>query len=106
MGGREQPRCKMGWKNWPYWLKGGVIGGGIYIIWYIIQIGYTTLTANIRNPWINLPIYYTSFPVTSLNNYFMSLGFYYLMPFLLLIYYFLLGAIIGFIIDRIKGRKK
>ena len=28
----------MNWKHWPYWLKGGVIGGGLSVLFVILYI--------------------------------------------------------------------
>jgi len=31
----------MGWKNWPYWLKGGIIGTAAYLIYFTITFPFS-----------------------------------------------------------------
>ncbi|MBS3085684.1 hypothetical protein J4225_03285 [Candidatus Pacearchaeota archaeon] len=79
----------MGWKDWPYWLKGGVIFEilliiGLFLIAFIKGEGLAILFLLIffggENPW----------------EMFTFLGF--------LILYFILGAIIGWIYGKIRNR--
>lgn len=92
----------MGWKNWPGWVKGGVIIDIIYIILFLIFI---------RGEPLNLIILeFPAFPILMLLPFIgvelsggSGLAFLFL---ILLIYYFILGAIIGYIIGRIKQKRK
>ena len=79
----------MGWKDWPYWLKGGEIFEilliiGLFLIAFIKGEGLAILFLLIffggENPW----------------EMFTFLGF--------LILYFILGAIIGWIYGKIRNR--
>jgi len=89
-------------KDWPYWLKGGVIGVSIYIIFIILILTiYKPLFDSCRHmgcnsDWIIILI---GFPIILIpfQYYFMS-G----VSILVFFQYFLLGALLGYIYGRIK----
>jgi hypothetical protein len=94
----------MGWKEWPYWLKGGIILGGISLLYSIlfnvvIQLGFTLPLFFFMEWPIRLAslIFGWGDLVMGWRGYFASLIF---MPVL----YFILGAIIGLIIGKIKAK--
>ncbi|HRZ85223.1 MAG TPA: hypothetical protein P5277_00405 [Candidatus Paceibacterota bacterium] len=106
----------MGWKNWPYWLKGGIIGG---IAWLLLIILFflnqsiihlngghdpNTITSVISNI-----ILYVSFPIMLYMKYLdtakvilsiliISLG--------TLVCFVLWGMLIGWIISKFKKNGK
>jgi len=102
----------MGWKNWPYWLKGGLIGVGIGIILAVIGI-----IAVIERPLAGEFLYFVqligifglgSFLQTDcvgeacFGNVFIALI---LMPIGYLIKGLLVGAITGWVVGKIKAKK-
>jgi hypothetical protein len=86
----------MFFKNWPYWLKGGVITIILEAIWGCLQ--FLTLGAK-----RGLRIYFSdmngNFHVEYVYTYVFAV-------FLFTIALFFVGAIIGWIYGKIKGRKK
>lgn len=97
----------MNWKHWPYWLRGGVIGGGVTAVsivpLYLCDLfvaGYGSLgcglTFLVLSPmfplfWLNARFgpFSVSIPV------FMMLG---------VIIWFVIGALIGLTIQRVTSR--
>ena len=78
----------MGWKNWPYWLRGGLIGIIVGII--LLSIGERT----------SLPIEGNIFSSASYADG----PFLYIVIFALIIF-FIIGAIIGLIVGKIKSKR-
>lgn len=103
----------MGWKNWPYWLKGGLIGDLIVIIGGLL----TLLLSNIFPPfgllWLPfliilvLPVFFlcAGDPHFDLCSVGYLTGFWYLFVLLVLVECFIIGAIIGLIVGKIKSKK-
>ena len=103
----------MGWKNWSYWLKGGVIGASfplcIYLILSVIDatgLGYEgrllffvgfALVIFLQSPLILVP---------KINSILSSEIAYYAVLITLIIVWAIIGAIIGFVYGKIKQRKK
>ena len=102
----------MGWKNWPYWLKGGILfslinallSTLIYLILLILKNNFDT---------IRFAAEYSFFLVISLLFinpawYFSGPRSYFDIIFGLVVgaaLYFIIGAIIGWIYGKIKSRK-
>ncbi|MBM3256921.1 MAG: hypothetical protein FJY98_01155 [Candidatus Liptonbacteria bacterium] len=97
----------MTWKKWPYWLRGGVIGGVIALISSILThicefqgIGLDCVLVGF--PWLVLtPIFLWQLP-------FFNFALITLYPLTILIgigIYFFLGSFVGNIIGYIKKRK-
>ena len=85
------------------WLKGGLIGGGIYVLIYIILLifGSTLFAGDTSLLFIMLPCIWV---ISCSGEGCMAcvvLG-----PFINLILSFALGSIIGYIIQKIKSRKQ
>lgn len=85
----------MGWRNWSYWLRGGIITIVLYIIFYILFI-------LIREEGV--------FPPTLAGNliYVINISFYLVLligTILDLLLVFLIGAFIGLIYGKFKQRK-
>ena len=110
----------MSWKGWPYWIKGSVIGGAFYILVTIILSLFTFLFGNLFTPGLGgfsafrlILIFYISTPgailIGSVFNYnildtgeaglILSVG-------LTLLLSSLIGAIIGLIYSKFKGRTR
>ncbi len=100
----------MGWKNWPYWIRGGLLGAIITIIGYIfiimVGIGFPILFY-IPDIIIALPYRFIakSFVYNILGS---NLGSYVLLfSYIIAIFpNFIIGAIIGLIIGKIKSKKQ
>ena len=102
----------MSWKNWPSWLKGGLISGGaITLIAFFMDLFYRN-TLN----WYHIsfipswPVLYIS-GLTGLNKIFIPNSFYYALFILglyalLFISWFIIGIIIGYIYGKIKSKKQ
>ncbi|MBI2631989.1 hypothetical protein HYW75_03225 [Candidatus Pacearchaeota archaeon] len=91
----------MGWKNWPYWLKGGVIG--IIFIYLILLLGIF----NILNE--NSFLYILLLPALVVFFYFpytFNLGGYEWQFITYSIYGLIIGALIGWIYGKIKKKKE
>lgn len=99
----------MHWRNWPYWLRGGVIGGAITAVSIVplylcdlLVAGYGSLGCGLAFlalspmfPLFWLSEYFGPFPVTISVPVFMTLG---------VIIWFAIGALIGLAIKRLKSR--
>ncbi len=114
----------MGWKTWPYWLKGGIIAVLIYLLISIIsliefQINYGKSDMGTLGYWIIMLFGIFLFMFYEKLFLFINYLFYQepypnktellpLIVFILLnaIIYFLIGSIIGFLINKIKSKKK
>ena len=108
----------MGWKNWPYWVRGGGIAV-LYVILYFLVQNITQLNKVILIVFFPLLIIYflifavvitysggvlidsTQVDLQQVN----TLGAI-ILNVLLFIVFFILGALIGFIIGKIKSRKQ
>jgi len=81
----------MFWKNWPSWLKGGLIGLIIYIIYFLVVI-FTIYTRGeqwklgMAMGWLG-SMFVTGFIITILQ-------------------FFLIGALIGWVYGKIKSKKQ
>ena len=73
----------MSWKNWPGWLRGGVIGGIVGLILSIITFSYTGIDIQKDN---------------LLSLFIQNLLIY-------LVITFIIGAIIGWIVGKFKKQK-
>ena len=83
----------MNWKNWPYWLKGGIIGIIFAIIIILITFAYYEVSSNLGSFFgIN------EYLVENISNYGLGLILYMSLN---LIEYFVIGALIGYIYGRI-----
>ncbi len=109
----------MGWKDWPYWVKGGIIAIIVHIIllpllllsiWTSYStpptdagaIGAAILFGASIGPFISPFI----FGILPMPIPFSSVVGYYLIGFIFpIIIYFILGAIIGLVYGKIKSRK-
>ena len=75
----------MGWKNWPSWLKGGIIIG---IIGFVITLFFGASVI----PSILIPDFSNGVPAFSM----------YYLWIISFLFYFIIGAIIGWLIEKFK----
>jgi len=88
----------MGWKNWPYWLRGGFIGFLIGLILVLIMFGITPEFNN----YIIYPMYILC--QGGLECTFSLFGFV-LSVIINLILFFIIGSLIGLVFGKIRSRK-
>ena len=109
----------MGWKNWPSWLKGGIIAGIIFIIVLVLSLFIPSLGCNTSKPLPEGEMYenctptqlseilllpsYIPLNILEIHNDYLALSFAFIFS---LIIYFLIGTIIGWIFGKIKLKKK
>lgn len=100
----------MGWKDWPYWLKGGVIGILIFISGFVITLILGTPLLFIY-PLLSLlgisGILSGPIPITNIGPNENSLGnnFIPIMALFSILLYLMIGALIGYIYGKIKNAK-
>lgn len=97
----------MGWKNLPSWVKGGLVLSSIFIL---LVIFFTIVDPD---SWTFLALPVILFIYFVAEDFLKDLGirftetyWFFITLFLSLFFYFILGAIIGFIIGKIKNRNK
>lgn len=92
----------MGWTNYSYARKGGIIGlifGGINLLsYFLVPFGS-------RNPFFYLPnsILYKLNYLYIVDSY---AGIYLMILLFTLLFYFLIGALIGWLYGKLKNRKR
>ena len=116
----------MGWKNWPSWLKGSLILSGLYLILFIIlSLVISPLIKGIYGGIIgyaNYILLYIVFPVINIvgmtiihyigitifpNSLGLLYNFYIVLNVIInLALYFVIGALIGWYIGKIRQKKK
>ncbi|KKU78193.1 MAG: hypothetical protein UY03_C0002G0019 [Parcubacteria group bacterium GW2011_GWA2_47_64] len=99
----------MNWKNWPYWLRGGVIGGGVTLVF--IALFYTCVWTTTPGGFICLPLLFVS-PILPFAILFDELNptLQYQLPFILvpivsIVSWFIASSFIGFLVGHIKSKK-
>jgi len=101
----------MGWKKWPYWLKGGIISVGIAILSTLVLIPFGTPESGWFS-YYSIPMFIGAMPlvvllalISGMNDYAISNAF----PGAFLLYaaitYFLVGALVGLIYGKIKSKR-
>jgi len=90
----------MGWKDWPYWLKGGVIGLIAGIIDIIAALAFQAPTCEIgatcpQQHIIGKIALLLIYPLQILGKSIPTV-------ITILIYFFIIGAIIGLIVGKVK----
>ena len=112
----------MGWKNWPYWVRGGLIGGLIAVVLDLIILSSGILFLNDLNAnnlsgyqrfvlyFIIIPMGLISFPLLMILVPLFGYGEaitagYFFLPFVSIVSFFIIGAIIGLVYGKIKKRK-
>ena len=106
----------MGWKEWPYWLKGGILGVMSSIIIVPVSLWLTMLfafTHEIQHNFLAkslsgilfcavLPLFLSAVirNAFGLSNFWVFL----LAIPIFSVYYFLIGALIGLIVSKIKSK--
>ncbi len=110
----------MGWKNWPAWVKGGVIGFfSVFLLILIIRFFLNSVSALGDSPGplylllgkVYFIIYFIpgtlllKIPFMGLLGYFNFFG-ELLTIFICSLFYFLIGALIGWIVGKIKSKNQ
>ena len=105
----------MNWKKWPYWLRGGVIGGGITLVFVIsfyscglIATGYSAFAC------FAFVLVGPTYPAVKLLDVIGSIfnfkldGIFAEMygPVLSILVWFIIGSLIGVLVDYIKLENK
>jgi hypothetical protein len=94
------------WKQWPYWLRGGVIGGGVALILGLLSSFCIYITTP---PFAseNLGLQCVPFSVPFFIFWFVSLDFVldtsYSLLFLTVLIWFALGAVFGAVFNYLKN---
>ena len=99
----------MGWKNWPSWLKGGMVLSIIYLILFLISFllelmmqpdGFLPLWfllfPSLLLPFIRDCLFFNPNPSPNCNTTFISI----ILVILNIVFYFLIGTLVG----KIKSR--
>jgi len=96
----------MSWKNWPGWLKGGLVGIFMPYVFYILAFAISPNDAA-SNYFSWILIFLAFWPIALIEiliqKQLSGLPFYFLFSTL---FYFLVGAIIGIIIRKLKSKNK
>ena len=95
----------MGWKNLSYWLKGGIIGIIVLIILLIIGFILDLTIQSSFFPYTLMMIFIPLIPFVLIIEAF-GIGFEDVIFFITLPAYFIIGAVIGWIVGKIKSKKK
>ncbi len=97
----------MGWKDWPYWLKGGIIAIGIYAILTLILLPFGETGGHPSVAAWQIPSFLPAFLFGALLFSFTKnttiLNFF--IPIEIFIFYFGSGALIGWVAGKIKSKK-
>ena len=105
----------MGWKSWPYWLRGGLIGVIITVITgFLISMTSAYPLVGILYYLFTIPDLVIALPYRSIARFFvydvfgLNIGFYVLIGSYIIgiIPNFIIGAIIGLIMGKIKNKKQ
>ena len=98
----------MGWREWPAWLKGGVIGLILLILAFIVSVSCVSLVVGPNQLSCVIP----ALPILIGGILAELLGFqnklvvYFIMDSVDLILYFSIGAFIGWIVGKLKNRNQ
>ena len=100
----------MSWKNWPYWLKGGVIGVILIIVFFIIIVSISNTSKGCTS-WENSPYYCisiigASFLIAVVTGSRNMMFLYISTGITNIIIVFIVGSLIGLIYGKIKNRKE
>ncbi len=95
------------WKQWPYWLKGGLVGGGIATLFALL---FDLCTSGVMGDIGYGCVYFLAFqffPLTWFSNFMGSLwNLYYPSLWEGIVVWFIIGSLIGLLVDILKKRKK
>ena len=98
------------WRKWPYWLKGGVIGGGVTLAFVLIYYGCNAVLA--EGFLCLIPLFFS--PLYPIANFIDSYPLLRETPILFLssltilglLLWFTIGSIIGLLVGYLKSNKK
>ncbi|MEI6731865.1 MAG: hypothetical protein WCK90_04245 [archaeon] len=97
-----------GWKKWPSWVKSGIIGSVVLDILFLLGVGLA-LGGNTHGTIYNLfvkALTLITYPISLVVDFlpFINVSFFRSMV-LSTMWYFIVGAIIGWIIGKIRSKK-
>ncbi|MDO8590679.1 MAG: hypothetical protein Q7R65_01735 [bacterium] len=97
----------MNWKHWPYWLKGGVIGGGITIISIIIVYSCGLFDSDYfcLVPLFFSPMYLVVALLDNLESFFNITISFEIWMLISVVIWFAIGSFIGSLVGFIKSKK-
>lgn len=100
------------WKNWPYWLRGGVIGGGVTLLYVLLvySCDYTTSGYSSLDCGLTFLVFGPIYPIFLLGVFFVGTldipsPFETLMM-ISVVAWLIIGALIGLLVGYLKSRKK
>ena len=105
----------MGWKQWPYWMRGGIIGVVTSVIIGLTLRLIDLYVVNYLNPWVAITfidgVIVGSFIGFVIGNYKGGVSFDNIPEIIMygigsIILWFLLGTLIGLIIGKLKSKNK
>jgi hypothetical protein len=89
----------MHWHKWPYWLRGGVIGGGIAL--FLTILGFSCEAYfDFKYPG-GLPVLCLPFEIVWVPTFILPGGY-----IASVLFWFLVGSFVGVIVEKIKSKKK
>ena len=102
----------MGWKNLPMWLKGGIIGG-TFSLFFIILLSYLLIVDKSQSGQgtilLTFPVFFVAVIVAGFVGLFLktesNLLFWMIGMIGAFLFYFSVGALIGFIIGKSNSKK-
>jgi len=92
------------WKTWPYWLKGGVVGGGVGFFSVLLSplfcstLGLICFVLSIPT----LPLFPFVETLALLSNQLLLI----VIPIITTIAWFILGSILGWLVKSLKSKKE
>ncbi|MDO8482894.1 MAG: hypothetical protein Q7S86_03695 [bacterium] len=98
------------WKHWPYWLRGGVIGGGVTLLFVVLFYSCGLFDTDSES-FFCLPfiIVSPSFPFAilfdKLNPIFQYQLPFIIMPVVSVLSWFIFGSFVGLLVGHIKRKK-
>ena len=96
----------MGWKDWPYWLKGGIIVSVFALIFRLAGSMFLLFdSSNIFERILSYISFFLGYPFGIPLANILNTGITIIDFILFLIFYSLIGALIGWIYGKIKSRK-
>ena len=97
------------WKHWPYWLRGGVIGGGVTLVSVFLVYSCDLLDTSTGSFFCLIPLVLSPmFPFVWLvdtNSQLSALPGIFL-PIISIVGWFLIGSLLGVLVEYIKSRRK
>lgn len=91
------------WKHWPYWLRGGVIGGGVAVVagilssFFCAPLGFFCFILSIPT----IPLFPFVEELALLSNNLLKV----VIPTTTIIMWFFVGSLLGLFVNFVKNKK-